>query len=158
MERYDCSTETLRQPSPWSAMNPIGYERIVNLGWRSRVAKDVGLTSPHDVAASILMAVLFFGVGLELARERRRGALAHWRHAAAPVLAAVGAMTATAAPAIVVGSAPRPSPQSSAQSGHAASPTRGTVVPAEGMREDTTDRTASDRRSGHARRHGWCLL
>ncbi|OYV37892.1 MAG: phosphoribosylformylglycinamidine synthase II, partial [Rhodospirillales bacterium 20-64-7] len=68
----------------WSLANPSGYERLVNVGWSSRLMRDVGLSSPHEVAASALMTIFFFGVGLELARERRRGALAHLRHAAAP--------------------------------------------------------------------------
>ena len=87
----------------WSALSPTAYERIVNVGWPGRWSNDIGLASPHDIAASVLMTIFFFGIGLELARERRRGSLARVRHAAAPVLAAVGGMAATAALAIVVG-------------------------------------------------------
>ncbi len=87
----------------WSLVAPSNYERIINIGWTNRLSRDFGLGSPHDVAASILMTIFFFGVGLELARERRRGALAHPRHAAAPILAAIGGMVATALLAVVTG-------------------------------------------------------
>ncbi len=87
----------------WSLAYPSSYERLVNVGWSSRLMRDVGLSSPHEVAASALMTIFFFGVGLELARERRRGALAHLRHATAPVLAAIGGMSATALLAVAAG-------------------------------------------------------
>lgn len=87
----------------WSYADPPGYERLINVGWSSRLTRDIGLSSPHDVAASVLMTIFFLGIGLELARERHRGTLAHLRHAAAPVLAAVGGMTMTAVLAVVAG-------------------------------------------------------
>ncbi len=87
----------------WSLAYPSSYERLVNVGWSSRLMRDVELSSPHEVAASALMTIFFFGVGLELARERRRGALAHLRHATAPVLAAIGGMSATALLAVAAG-------------------------------------------------------
>ena len=87
----------------WSLANPPNYERLVNVGWSSQFMRDVGLSSPHEVASSALMTIFFFGVGLELARERRRGALAHLRHAAAPVLAAIGGMAMTALLTVAAG-------------------------------------------------------
>ena len=87
----------------WSLAYPSSYERLVNVGWSSRLMRDIGLSSPHEVAASALMTIFFFGVGLELARERRRGTLAHLRHAAAPVLAAIGGMSVTALLAVAAG-------------------------------------------------------
>ena len=87
----------------WSLADPSGYERVINVGWSNRLMSDVGLSSPHDIAASVLMTIFFFGIGLELARELRRGALAHLRHAAPPVLAAIGGMTVTAGFAVFAG-------------------------------------------------------
>lgn len=87
----------------WSLADSSGYERVINVGWSNRLMSDVGLSSPHDIAASVLMTIFFFGIGLELARELRRGALAHLRHAAPPVLAAIGGMTVTAGFAVFAG-------------------------------------------------------
>ncbi len=87
----------------WSASSPSTYESSVNQAWHLRLFADAGLQTTHDMVASLLMTVFFFAIGLELARERRHGALARLRHAAPPVFAALGGMLATALLAIAIG-------------------------------------------------------
>lgn len=89
----------------WSALSPASYEQRVNAPWHNSALSSVGLRTWHDVVASVLLAIFFFAIGLELARERRRGALAHLRHAIAPVFAALGGMLMTALLAVVAGGA-----------------------------------------------------
>lgn len=79
--------------SPWSA----SYDAL----WRTPLS--IGLGS-HSVEITIdtiindaLMSVFFFGVGLEIRQELTRGELRDRRHAALPVIAAVGGMIVPAA-------------------------------------------------------------
>jgi NhaA family Na+:H+ antiporter len=87
----------------WSALAQGSYQRVVSTRWRLPLLNPLGLTSVHALVTSGLMTVFFFGVGLELTRERRTGALAHWRHALPPVAGAIGGMAATATLSLVGG-------------------------------------------------------
>ncbi|MGC8510160.1 MAG: Na+/H+ antiporter NhaA [Acidimicrobiales bacterium] len=87
----------------WSALAEGSYQRVVSTRWHLPVLDPLGLTSAHAIVTSGLMTVFFFGVGLELTRERHTGALAHWRHALPPVAGAIGGMTATALLSLVGG-------------------------------------------------------
>ncbi len=87
----------------WSALTPGSYQSIVSTRWHVPVLAPLGLTSMRVLVNSGLMTIFFFGVGLELTRERRTGALAHWRHALPPVAGALGGMTATAVLSFVGG-------------------------------------------------------
>ncbi len=85
----------------WSALAAGSYERVVSTRWRLPLLAPLGLTSVHALVTSGVMTIFFFGVGLEMTRERRTGALAHWRHALPPVAGAIGGMAATAALSLV---------------------------------------------------------
>ncbi len=87
----------------WSALASGSYQRIVSTRWHLPVLGSLGVTSAHALVTSGLMTIFFFGVGLELTRERRTGALAHWRLALAPVAGAIGGMAATALLSLLAG-------------------------------------------------------
>lgn len=86
----------------WSASS-TSYFTVLSSTWRSSPLTTLGLDSPHDVVVNALMAIFFFALGLELARELFAGQSTQTRDAMAPILAAVGGMSVTALGSLVVG-------------------------------------------------------
>ncbi len=80
----------------WSAASHASYATVIDGRTSLPVLTQLHVRSVHELVASPLLAIFFFGVGLELARERRHGILAHRRHAVSPIIAALGGMAATA--------------------------------------------------------------
>lgn len=76
--------------SPWSASYPSVWGHPARLAWLPAVAN---VRSWVDDAA---MTAFFLVVGLEIGRERAVGALASWRRAVVPAVAAVGGMAGAA--------------------------------------------------------------
>lgn len=87
----------------WSRLFPSTYFRATTspLSWRS--LSFLGVSTLHDFVVNALMAVFFFALGLELSRELRTGLLARGRRAIAPVLGAMGGMSATALGSVALG-------------------------------------------------------
>lgn len=79
----------------WSAFDPSSYRRLVSSSLSAKWTQQLNVASFHDVVVNVAMTLFFYAIGLELARERRRGILADTRQAFAPIGAAVGGMVAT---------------------------------------------------------------
>lgn len=79
----------------WSAIGPSSYLHVTQQAWFH--------VSLHDVAVNVLLTIFFLGIGIEIARERRHGALRSRASASAPVVAALGGMAATAFLMVVAG-------------------------------------------------------
>lgn len=79
--------------SPWRHTYAEVWGHSAATGWRA--LQD--LTTVQAWVNGVLMAVFFFGVGLEIARERREGELADVRTAVVPVAGALGGMLGAAA-------------------------------------------------------------
>ena len=72
----------------WSALAPANYVADTQHSWH--------YLSLHGVAINGFLTIFFLGIGIEIARERRHGALRTASHAIAPVVAALSGMAATA--------------------------------------------------------------
>lgn len=78
---------------PWQHTYAEVWEHSAATGWGA--LQD--LTSVRSWVNGALMAVFFFAVGLEIARERRQGELADTKTAVVPVAGAIGGMLGAAA-------------------------------------------------------------
>lgn len=74
--------------SPWSAAYARLWQTPLSVGFGAHV---IAISIDH-VINDVLMAVFFFGAGLELRRELTTGALSDRRRATLPIIAAVGGM------------------------------------------------------------------
>jgi len=74
--------------SPWANTYVSTWQATLSVGFG-----DVGLSKPVILWINEgLMTLFFFVVGLEIKREFLVGELASWRHAAPPIIAALGGM------------------------------------------------------------------
>ncbi len=87
----------------WSGAAHASYAAVIDGRTSLPVLAQLHVRSVRELVASPLLAIFFFGVGLELARERRHGILARWRHAMSPIAAALGGMAATAIVQVGIG-------------------------------------------------------
>ncbi len=87
----------------WSGFDGESYQRAMTW-WPSSLSTGV-LRSWRDFVGTGLMTIFFFGIGLELVRERHHGSLRQSRHALAPILAAMGGMIGPALIVLVIGRA-----------------------------------------------------
>ncbi len=83
--------------SPWSSSYATLWSTPIRLGVLASWVVDL-----RAWIDSGLMTVFFLVVGLEIGRERATGALARWRRALVPVVAAAGGMVGAAAAYLVV--------------------------------------------------------
>jgi NhaA family Na+:H+ antiporter len=87
----------------WSGLAPSTYARVLGSAHAHGVAASWGVASVRGMVVTGLMTVFFFAIGLEVARELRRGTLTRPEHSVPPLLAAIGGMAATAALSALVG-------------------------------------------------------
>lgn len=86
----------------WSGIAPASYQSVTSSGAGGLVA-DWGVASLRGAVTNGLMTIFFFAIGLELARELRRGTLTRPEHSLPPVLGALGGMVGTALLAALAG-------------------------------------------------------
>lgn len=79
----------------WTEINTPSYLALTGDAWHH--------VSVHSVAVNGLLTVFFLGIGIEIARERRHGALRDLANSLAPIAAALGGMAGTALLTVLVG-------------------------------------------------------
>lgn len=86
----------------WTAVSEGSYRHVMDVPW-TRSLDAFSVNSLHTFAASGLMTLFFFAVGIELSRELNTGTLMKPRHSLPPLIGALGGMAATALLSILVG-------------------------------------------------------